>query len=161
MLAALATRIAVAVVTVGIAASAHAFDPESTLPINVDATGIALKGYDPVAYFTDGAPMPGDEAITAAHDGVTYRFASAANRDAFLAAPASYIPAYGGFCAMAMSLGYKVDIDPNAWKIVDDRLYVQANERATWVWSEDIPGNIAKANGFWPKIMDKAPAELR
>ena len=62
---------------------------------------------------------------------------------------------------MAMSLGYKVDIDPNAWKIVDDRLYVQANERATWVWSEDIPGNIAKANGFWPKIMDKAPAELR
>ncbi|MCB1488408.1 MAG: hypothetical protein KDJ88_13250 [Bauldia sp.] len=161
MIAALTARIAVTVVAVGFAASAYAFDPGSTSPVNLDASGLALKGYDPVAYFTAGAPTPGDESITATHDGATYRFATTGNRDAFLAAPASYIPAYGGFCAMAMSLGYKVDIDPNAWKIVDDHLYVQANERATLVWSMDIPGNIGKADGFWPQVKDKTPAELQ
>ncbi len=145
---------------VALAGSALAFDPASTAPVNVDAAGVTLKGYDPVAYFTEGTPTPGDPSFTAEHDGATYRFATAANRDAFVADPAAYVPAYGGFCAMAMSLGYKVDIDPNAWKIVDNRLYVQANERAKWVWETDAAGNIAKANGFWPKVMDKAPADL-
>ncbi|MEQ8700599.1 MAG: YHS domain-containing (seleno)protein [Bauldia litoralis] len=153
-------RLAVIIVATGLAGSALAFDPASTAPVNLDPAGVTLKGYDPVAYFS-GTPTPGDPGLTAAHDGATYQFASAENRDAFLADPVAYAPAYGGFCAMAMSLGYKVDIDPNAWKIVDDRLYVQANERATWVWETDIPGNISKADGFWPDVMNKAPSDLR
>ena len=63
--------------------------------INADAYGLALYGYDPVAYMTDGKPMQGDPAITTVHDGATYRLASAANHDAFMAEPANYLPAYG------------------------------------------------------------------
>lgn len=161
MFARLTIHLAAAALATGLAGSALAFDPVSPAPVNLDASGVTLKGYDPVAYFTDGAPTPGDAAITADHGGATYQFATEANRDTFRADPDQYAPAYGGFCAMAMSLGYKVDIDPEAWKIVDDQLYVQANERAQWVWEEDIPGNIAKADGFWPDVMDKAPATLK
>jgi len=157
----LIARLAAAVLAVVFAGHAFAFDANSPAPINLDATGLALKGYDPVAYFAGGAPTPGSADMTAEHDGATYRFATAENRDAFKADPARYLPAYGGFCAMAMSLGYKVDIDPNAWKIVDDKLYVQANERATWVWEKDIPGNISKADAFWPDVKDKPPAALQ
>lgn len=161
MPASLIAGLAAAVLSAVFAGHAFAFDPSSPAPINLDAAGLALKGYDPVAYFDAGTPTPGSADFTAEHDGATYRFATAENRDAFMADPGHYAPAYGGFCAMAMSLGYKVDIDPNAWKIVDDRLYVQANERATWVWEKDIPGNISKADGFWPQVKDKPPAALQ
>jgi hypothetical protein len=89
-----------------------------------------------------------------------YAFANEANRDAFVAEPERYLPEYGGFCAMAMTFGKKVDIDPNAWKIVDGRLYVQANLRAAQVWQKDIPGNISKSDERWPTVMNTAPNEL-
>lgn len=157
----LIVRLAAVILAVVFAGHAFAFDADSPAPVNLGADGLALKGYDPVAYFESGAPTPGSADLTAEHAGATYRFATAGNRDAFMADPARYLPAYGGFCAMAMSLGYKVDIDPNAWKIVDDRLYVQANERATWVWEKDIPGNISKADAFWPQVKDTPPAALQ
>ena len=144
-----------------LAAPALAFDANSPAPVNLEPSGVTLKGYDPVAYFADGAPAPGDPAITAEFGGATYQFVSAENRDTFVADPEAYAPAYGGFCAMAMSLGYKVDIDPAAWKIGDGTLYVQASSRASEVWSKDIPGNIAKADDLWPEVKDKTPAELQ
>jgi YHS domain-containing protein len=150
----------ITLMTMGVG-TAVAFDPSSPASVNVDTSGVGLKGHDPVAYFTAAAPTAGSREITAEHEGVTYSFVSAENRDAFLADPARYVPAYGGFCAMAMSLGLKVDIDPNAWKIVDNRLYVQANPQAASFWEQDIPGNISKAEGFWPEVKDKAPAELQ
>lgn len=161
MFSPLATRAAVLLVATSIAGAASAFDPSSPEPVNLDPNGVTLKGYDPVAYYTEGAPTPGDASIVAEYNGAIYHFASTDNRDAFAANPGEYAPAYGGFCAMAMSLGYKVDIDPTAWKIVGDQLYVQASPRAAEVWQKDIPGNIAKANDFWPKVKDTAPADLR
>lgn len=137
-----------------------AFDPSSPAPVNVERSGVGLKGYDPVGYFNAGRPVEGDPTITAVHDGTLYAFASTANRDAFVVEPERYLPAYGGFCAMAMSFGKKVDIDPNAWKIVDGKLYVQANIRAAEVWQQDIPGNITKADGLWPTVMNTAPNDL-
>lgn len=137
-----------------------AFDPSSPSPVNVEKSGVGLKGYDPVSYFTTGSPVEGDPTVTAVHDGTLYAFSSNANRDAFIVEPERFLPAYGGFCAMAMSFGKKVDIDPNAWKIVDGRLYVQANPRAAELWERDISGNIGKADVKWPLVMNKAPNEL-
>jgi len=137
-----------------------AFDPSSPAPVNVEKSGVGLKGYDPVAYFTEGGPVEGDPTITAVHDGTLYAFASTDNRDAFIVEPERYLPAYGGFCALAMSYGKKVDIDVNAWKIVDGQLYVQANPRAAQVWQRDISGNIEKADVTWPTVMNKAPNDL-
>lgn len=148
------------VLLICLAGTACAFDPNSPAPVNTGSSGVAVAGHDPVAYFVEGRPVEGSAEITASHEGADYRFASAANRDAFLAEPERYLPQYGGFCALAMSFGKKVDIDPNAWKIVDDKLYVQANPRAATVWQYDIPGNIGKANGHWPTVMDKAPSDL-
>jgi hypothetical protein len=122
--------------------------------INADAEGLALYGYDPVAYMTDGKPTPGDPSITATHDGATYRFASAANRDAFIGDPPRYLPAYGGFCAYGVSQGYKVKIDPEAWTVVDGRLYLNYDKSVRSQWLEDTAGYIAKAESNWPDLKD-------
>ena len=137
-----------------------AFDPTSPAPVNVEKSGVGLKGYDPVGYFNAGQPVEGDPTITVVHDGTLYAFESEANRDAFVVDPERYLPAYGGFCALGMSFGKKVDIDPNAWKIVDGKLYVQANSRAAELWQKDVSGNISKADGTWPVVMNKAPNDL-
>lgn len=122
---------------------------------NVDASGLALKGYDPVAYFTEGKPVQGKPEFTARHEGATYRFASAANRDAFLAGPAKYAPQYGGYCAYGMASGYKAPIEPDAWTIVDGKLYLNYSQSVRDRWSSDIPGFIRKADANWPSVRSK------
>jgi YHS domain-containing protein len=139
---------------------AYAYDEGSNSVNNVDAKGVGLHGYDPVAYFTVGRPTAGSEQFEATYDGVRYRFSSAANRDAFTKEPAKYVPAYGGFCAMGASLGKKFDGDPNLWRIVDGKLYVNVNEDADKRWKEDIPGNISKGNQNWPEIKHRTPKDL-
>jgi YHS domain-containing protein len=139
----------------------HAFSNQSKAPVNVDDSGLALRGYDPVAYFTDGKPMSGVAEFKATHDGATYQFANAANRDAFSKEPAKYAPQYGGFCAFAAALNKKFDADPNIWKIVDGKLYVNFNADVGTKWSADIPGFIQKANATWPAIKDKSPADTK
>jgi YHS domain-containing protein len=119
---------------------------------NIDASGLALQGYDPVAYFTDGRPVKGKAEFAARHEGATYRFASAANRDAFVAAPAKYAPQYGGYCAFGMASGYQAPIEPDAWTIVDGKLYLNYNRSVRSRWSSDVPGYIRKADGHWPKF---------
>lgn len=116
--------------------------------------GIALGGTDPVAYFTEGRPVPGDPAITFDWKGATWRFASAANRDAFAADPARYAPAYGGWCAWAVSRGYTAPTDPAAWRIVGGRLYLNYSLEVRARWEKDVPGNIAKADRNWPKVLE-------
>ena len=143
------------------ATNALAFDANSPAPVNLEPSGVTLKGYDPVAYFKAGEPTPGSADITAEFGGATYQFSTAANRDLFVADPEAYAPAFGGFCAFAMSKGYKFDIDPTAWKIVDDQLYVQANSRALELWSGDISGNIVLGEENWPQLKDKTPNEIR
>jgi YHS domain-containing protein len=128
--------------------------------VNVDAQGLALKGYDPVAYFTDGKPTPGSAEITAEHQGAIYRFASEAHRDAFRQDPARYVPQYGGFCAYAATFSRKVDTDPEAWKIVEGKLYLNLNERVRDRWEAEIPVHIETADQKWPRIKDIPPGDL-
>ncbi len=128
--------------------------------VDLDNNGIALKGHDPVAYFADGKPTKGRAAYSATVDGATYQFASAENRSRFIALPSRYTPAYGGFCALGVSRNKKVTGDPNAWKIVAGRLYINSSPKSLAIWSGDIPGNIDKADAAWPAIKDKDPALL-
>lgn len=114
--------------------------------------GVAIQGYDPVAYVTQSAAVEGDAGITADYNGATYQFASAANRDAFAADPARYAPQYGGFCAFAVSKGYTAPIDPQAFTVVDNKLYLNYSPSVRSLWSKDIPGNIVKGDSNWPKL---------
>ena len=123
--------------------------------VNADKSGLALYGYDAVAYQTDSSAQKGSEAFTAVHDGATYRFATAANRDAFLANPDKYLPAYGGYCAYGVSRGYKVKIDPEAFRVVEGRLYLNYDKGVQATWLKDIAGYIAKANANWTGLKDK------
>jgi YHS domain-containing protein len=122
---------------------------------NVDSSGLALQGHDPVAYFTEGRPVPGRPELTATHEGATYRFASAANRDAFAAAPGKYAPQYGGYCAYGMASGYKAPVEPDAWTIVEGKLYLNYNRSVRSRWSSDIPGHVRKADANWQSVRSK------
>jgi hypothetical protein len=128
--------------------------------VNATVTGLALRGYDPVAYFTDNKPVLGDFTITAEHDGATYRFTSEAHKAMFEKDPAQYLPQYGGFCAFGTAQGYKVDGDPNVWRIVDKKLYLNLAPPVAERWVTDIPGYIKSANKNWSDIKDKPPQEL-
>jgi len=150
-----------AIATFNIAGSpAHAVVPTSTSDVNTDEQGLALHGYDAVAYFTQGKPTKGDARFKSTYNGATYFFASAANQKKFMAEPAAFAPQYGGFCAMGVVLEKKLDGDPNVWKIVDGKLYLNVNQDVSVMWNRDIPGNLEKANDNWPTIKNKTPAEL-
>jgi YHS domain-containing protein len=132
-----------------------ALPAQAPVHVNVDRGGLALSGYDPVAYFTEGRAVAGSAALTASHDGGTYRFATAAHRTAFLAEPARYLPQFGGFCAYGVSRNYKVKIDPEAWHIEGGRLYLNYDKAVQAKWREDIPGYIARAERNWPALRDQ------
>lgn len=144
----------------GLSSTAMAYDETSVSAINVDKQNVSLRGYDPVAYFTSNAPTKGDKKFSASYQGSTFYFASEKNRDAFKAAPAKFAPQYGGFCAMGVALGKKLDGDPDVWKIVDGKLYLNVNRDVSVKWNEDIAGNLKKAEANWPAIMGKAPNTL-
>ena len=114
--------------------------------------GVALDGYDPVAYFTDGKPVEGRAEIAHEWNGAVWRFSTAAHRDRFAADPAKYAPQYGGFCAYAVSKGYTADIDPEAWMIVDGRLYLNYDLEVQKLWEQDVPGFIRRADENWPRL---------
>jgi YHS domain-containing protein len=114
--------------------------------------GVALKGYDPVAYYADGAPAAGDPAITYQWQGATWLFSTVEHREVFKADPAHYAPQFGGYCAFAVSRGTTADSDPNQWAIVDGKLYVNNNAFAKKLWDQDRPGNIVAGDANWPLI---------
>jgi YHS domain-containing protein len=114
--------------------------------------GAALRGHDPVAYFQENRPVKGSPDFEAEYKGSTFRFASKANRDAFVAAPDKYAPQYGGFCAFGTSGGYKAAIDPAAFSVVDGKLYLNYNRDVQAKWKTDVPGYIAKADRNWPSV---------
>lgn len=119
--------------------------------VNAD-NGVAVRGTDVVAYFTQGRPVQGRPEFSYEWHGATWRFASAANRDRFAADPEHYAPAYGGFCAFAVSEGATAPIDPQAWRIVDGRLYLNYSPSVQRQWAQDIPGRIARGNANWPRL---------
>ncbi len=128
--------------------------PVAAQAVNVDKNGVAANGHDLVAYFTDQAAVPGKADITAQYEGATYRFATAEHRDAFVADPLHFLPLYGGYCAYGVSNGYKVKTDPDAFTVVDGKLYLNYDQGVMTKWRKDIPGYIAKANVSWSKIKD-------
>ena len=113
----------------------------------------AMHGHDPVAYFTDGKPVKGSAEFTATYKGVTWRFASAENRDRFKADPAAYAPQYGGYCAYAAARGYFADADPAAWRIEGGKLYLNYNKRVQGLWEAQMKANITKADKNWPGMV--------
>jgi YHS domain-containing protein len=124
----------------------------------VDESGFAVSGYDPVAFFElEQVPVgqrqheavPGKADITAEYNGATWAFASAANRDKFLADPARYAPAYDGHCAYGIAQGGKVPGNPNLWRILDGKLYLNITPNVVGFWESDIPGNLTKAESSW------------
>jgi len=115
--------------------------------------GIAIDGSDAVAYFTENAPVVGDPGISHEWNGATWRFASLANRNAFIAEPQAYAPQYGGYCAFAVSRGYTAETIPEAWKIVDGKLYLNFSRRIQRRWERDIAANIAMGDANWPSVL--------
>lgn len=130
------------------------FLPASAAEVNAEG-GLAVRGTDVVAYFLQGRPVAGSAAHTHAWRGATWRFASAANRDRFAADPERYAPAYGGFCAYAVSEGYTAPIDPAAWRIVDGRLFLNFDRSVQRRWERDIPGRIARGDANWPGLSQR------
>jgi YHS domain-containing protein len=120
--------------------------------LNLDDAGLALEGYDPVAYVTRGEPTPGEAGITTQFRGATYLFASQSHLAMFQADPDRYLPRYGGYCAYAAALGTKAHGDPEVWKIVDGRLYLNYSRWIGWRWEADQAAYIAKADKVWPRI---------
>jgi YHS domain-containing protein len=135
-------------------------DVNTTHGLTLAGPGLALRGYDPVAYFTAGKPVIGTATYTATYNGAAYQFATEAHLQAFKANPAQYVPQYGGFCAFGVAVGAKFDGDPELWRVEDGKLYLNLNPDIQEQWEKDIPGHIAKANTNWPAIKDKAPADL-
>ena len=139
---------------------ANAYDEQSVSAINVDSKGVILKGYDAVSYFAAGGPVQGSSSYSVSHDGAVYWFASAANRDVFKANPGKYTPSFGGFCAMGVAMGKKLDVDPQLWRIVDGKLHLNVHKAAQTRWLEDVKGNLLQADKNWPGIKDKMPKAL-
>lgn len=115
--------------------------------------GLAIGGYDPVAYFTDQKPVKGSPEFQATHRNSTFQFASSAHRDLFASDPAKFAPQYGGYCAYGMAKGYKAKIDPAAFTIVDGKLFLNYNDTVRAQWLSDISDYIRKADANWPEAM--------
>jgi len=133
------------------------------IPLQVEAKseiyknwqGLAIKGFDPVAFHKDGKPVVGSSKYELKWKGAKWRFASAEHRDVFKAAPDKYAPQYGGYCAWAVSQGTTAGVDPkNAWKIVEDKLYLNYSVDIQKKWAGDIPGYIKKADANWPDVLN-------
>jgi len=127
--------------------------------INKDKNGVALKGYDAVAYFTEKKAVEGKKEFEHVWMDSTWRFASASNRDLFAANPEKYAPQFGGYCAWGVTQGYLAPIDPKAWKVVDDKLYLNYDTKVQAQWSQDIPANIKKATEKWPETSKSKPID--
>lgn len=117
-----------------------------------ERNNLAIEGYDPVAYFTEQKPVKGSSEFRSDFQGLTFQFASATHRDTFVGNPEKFVPQYGGYCAYGMAKGYKAKIDPAAFTVVGDKLYLNYSETVRSQWLTDIPGYIRKADVNWPDV---------
>ena len=123
--------------------------------LNLNKTGLAIQGYDPVAFFTDHKPVNGKLEFPARHNGALYYFASKEHRDLFKGDPAKYEPSFGGYCAYGVSKGKLVEIDVDAFQIVDGRLLLQYSKGVRDDFNKDGKNNLAKAEANWPGLVEK------
>ena len=128
--------------------------------VNVDENRVAIKGYDPVAYFTEAKPVQGQTQFTSEYNSAIYQFASIEHKALFDGEPAKYAPQFGGYCAFGVTQEKKYDVDPTAWAVVDGKLYLNLNAGAQRVWDRDRIGNIASGDSIWLDIENKSVSEL-
>lgn len=129
-----------------------AFAAEAKEALNIDGNGLALQGYDPVAYFTENRPVKGTTDFTASYNGGQYQFASAEHKAAFEKEPAKYAPQFGGFCGYAASINKLAPIEPEYFQVLNGRLILQHNKKAWHLWHQDVEGNLKKADANWPTL---------
>jgi YHS domain-containing protein len=140
------------VAIVGINANVMAADNSYSAP--------AVQGYDVVTYQNAKRPVRGNGNYTADHDGAVYLFSSQDNLETFQANPEKYAPAYGGYCAFGVSVGKKFIGDPEVWRVVEGKLYLNLDTGIQQQWLKDVPGRIQTADAKWKKIENKNPAKL-
>jgi len=128
---------------------------ESKTLLNLDKSGVALQGYDPVALVTDAKPVKGDAKYPARHNGAVYFFTSKEHLDAFKTNPAKYEPAFGGYCAYGVSRNKLVEVDIAASQVVDGKLLLQYSKGVRDDFNKDVKGNLAKADANWPALVAK------
>jgi YHS domain-containing protein len=117
--------------------------------------GKAIKGYDPVAFFTDSKPVMGTDSLSYSWNGATWLFSSRQNLQRFKADPEKYAPQYGGYCAYGTSQGHKAPTEIDTWTILNDKLYFNYNQKVKQMWVKDQPGYIQKADKQWPELKNK------
>jgi YHS domain-containing protein len=128
---------------------------EEKILVNRDRNGVALQGYDPVAYFTDRKPTKGDPQFKTVYRGAVYYFATREHQQLFEREPARYEPAFGGYCGYAASINRLSPISPEFWEVIDGRLVLQHNQKALDAWHQDVPGNLKKADANWPGLVER------
>ena len=143
-----ATAAFVALVFTAFAAQARSNDVYTGL-----FSSLAVGGYDTVAYFKAGKPVLGRAEFATEYKGATWHFSTRENLEAFKASPTAYAPQYGGYCAWAVSQNYTASGDPQFWKIVNGKLYLNYDASAQAKWEKDIPGFIVKADKNWPGVL--------
>lgn len=148
-------RLVVAFVVLVSVLAVHSAYAGST--VNVTPDGVAIGGYDTVAYFTEGEAIPGDPAFTHDWNGATWHFASAGNRDLFIGDPEAYAPQFGGWCAYALSVGtYAAEVDPaTAWRVVDDKLYLNWDEKVQRQWTSGMGWRITRGAHHWETVREQ------
>jgi len=123
----------------------HYFNPD----------GVAIRGYDPVAYFVDSAAVQGTKEFSYTWQGAEWYFRNQDNRDSFKAAPEMYAPQFGGFCAFGASENHKASTDPSAYTIINGKLYLNYSKKVKEVWMKNTVGNIEKAEANWVTLKDQ------
>jgi hypothetical protein len=140
------------IVVVALATAALATAKSPVDPVNKDKAGLAVKGYDPVGYFKANQPVKGSPEYTFDWNGAKWQFLSAENRDSFAASPEKYAPQFGGFCAWAVGHNYTADTDPEAWKIVNGKLYLNYSKDIQKKWDPEKDKWIPSGERNWPAL---------
>ena len=130
----------------------QAFADDAKVPVSTNSEKVAIQGYDTVAYFTEGKPTQGSPEFESTWQGARWRFASAAHRDMFSKQPESYAPRFGGFCVMGLTMGVTATSDPEAWTIVDGKLYLSTYKDDIADFNKDPSRNIEKAEAAWKAL---------
>lgn len=147
----------IAAAALAFASAANAAPPVNTLKASLfgGRTDTAISGYDTVAYFTDGKPIPGSDAYTYVWKGAKWKFASQAHLEMFKADPTKFAPQYGGYCAYGVAHGNLVKVEPDSWTVVDGKLYLNFNKPVQWLWSRDPKGFITDADSKFDELLKK------
>lgn len=147
-------------ITVAATLVISSFTFAANIDTNADANDLAIHGYDVVSYFTDSKAIKGNHKHTATYKSAIYQFSSKENRERFKATPEKFAPQFGGFCAMGVALNKKLDIDPTAFRIINDKLYLNLNKMVQKKWLSDVPGHLETANRVWSGIKNVSIAQL-